>query len=107
MADLHYEDDPLYRAWVKRIRTELIPKLEGSRAVVSIVPDGDGDTKFAVELGYSILMDKPIIAVVRPGIRVPNKLVLVADHIIEADITTRDGQAKLAEAVNAIVRSLR
>jgi hypothetical protein len=39
--------------------------------------------KFAVELGFSIMLDKPIIAVVAPGTQVPGKLVAVADEIVE------------------------
>jgi hypothetical protein len=59
-----------------------------------------------VELGLSILLDKPIIAVVKPGTRVPNKLVLVADRIVEGDITTPTGQQRLAVALRDTMREL-
>lgn len=71
--------------WVRHIRSDLVPKLEGSGAVVSIVPSdgGEGDVKFWVELGASIMLDKPIVVVVAKGQPVPAKLRLVADEVVE------------------------
>lgn len=96
-----YEDDREYKDWEHSVRTELIPKLEASSMTVSLVPTGETDIKFAVELGLSIMLDKPIIAVVQPGAKVPERLVRVADDIIEADLRTERGreiiQAKLIE----------
>lgn len=57
--------------------------IEGSRLTVSLVPQGPADIKFAVELGLSIMLDKPIIAVVEPGQEIPGKLRAVADRIVE------------------------
>lgn len=79
-------DNPEWRDYVQRVRTELIPKLEQSAATVSLVPSGETDVKFAVELGLSIMLDKPIIAVIPPGTHVPAKLATVADRIVEGDL---------------------
>jgi nucleoside 2-deoxyribosyltransferase len=38
--------------------------------------------KFAVELGFAIMLNKPIIAVLQPGGTLPDKLRLVADEIV-------------------------
>lgn len=76
---------PEFDAYAKRIRAELVPMIEDSACTVSIVPSGEVDIKFAVELGVSIMLDKPIIAVVAPGAKVPAKLVAVADRILEVD----------------------
>jgi hypothetical protein len=75
--------DPDVQAWARRVRDDLVPKLASSAVMMTLVPDGDADVKIAVELGFSILLDKPIIAVVQPGTRVPDHLVRVADAIIE------------------------
>jgi hypothetical protein len=99
MAD--YADDPAFRAWQKRVREDLVPKLRDSAVVMSLVPTGPTDIKFAVELGLSIMMDKPILAVVAPGTKVPDKLVRVADRIIEGDIATEAGRVKLQAALTA------
>lgn len=101
---IDFEDSPWWRSFRDDVRRNLIPKLEDSGAVVSLVPDGESDVKFAVELGLSIMMDKPIIAVVRPGTKLPNKLVLVADHIVEADLGTETGQQKLMVTINELMK---
>ena len=98
-----WDRDPDTRRWIRDTKRDLIPKLEASGAVVSLVPEGEADIKFAVELGLSIMLDKPIIAVVTPGRKVPNKLVLVADHIVEGDPTTEAGRAKLLAALEAVM----
>lgn len=81
-------DDPDTKRWMEDVRQNLIPKMRDSRVIASIVPSTpeDTDIKFAVELGIAIMMDKPIIAIVRPGTKVPDKLVMVADRIIEGDL---------------------
>ena len=77
--------DPEFQAWAKRAQDELVPKLVDSALTVSIVPDGDADIKFAVELGLSIMLGKPIILAVPAGTKVPDKLVQIADEIVELD----------------------
>lgn len=71
--------------YAARIRRELVPKIAGSAVVVSIATE-DVDVKFATELGLSIMLDKPIVAVVRPGAAIPDKLRRVADRIVEIDL---------------------
>lgn len=78
-----YENDPEFIEWAKRVKRELVPKLADSACTISLVPEGEPDVKFAVELGLSIMMDKPLILVVRPGTKVPDKLALIAADIVE------------------------
>lgn len=93
-------EDPELRAWEKSVRRDLIPKLESSGAVVSLVPSGETDVKFAVELGLSIMMDKPILAVAQPDTEIPPKLNRVADLVIVADMGTPEGQAHVQQAIH-------
>jgi hypothetical protein len=101
MAD--YKKDPEFIAWVERTKRDLVPMLEQSSVTVSIVPEGETDVKYAVELGLSIMMDKPIILVVSPGTKVPAKLALVADSIVEADWKNVE---KTREAIGAAIGGL-
>lgn len=78
-------DNPDMKVWAKRVRAELVPMIQSSTATVSIVPTGDTDVKFAVELGLSIMLGKPIILLVMSGVQVPDKLVGIADEIVEVD----------------------
>lgn len=79
------EQDPIFQSWAGRIRRDLIPMLEDSQATISLVPSRGHDVKFAVELGLSIMMEKPIVAVVTPGMHIPRGLAKVADEIVEVD----------------------
>lgn len=87
-------DNPEARAWAERALDDLLPKLRESAMTVSIVPDeaNVGSIKFAVELGLSIMLDKPIVLAVQPGQRVPEHLTRVADDIVEIN-----GSADLAD----------
>lgn len=58
-----------HRQWdefVARTRSELVGKIADSAMVMSLVP-GQPDVKFAVELGFSIMLGKQIIAVTTGG----------------------------------------
>ena len=83
--------------------TELVPKLRDSFCTVSLVPTGKTDVKFSLELGFSIMLDKPIIAVVEPGTQVPAKLVAVADDIIEGDLGDPDLEERLHTALQRVL----
>ena len=101
MTDWTDELDPKARKewdeFVQSARKEAVVKIAGSHIFLSLVPTEEHwtDVKFAVELGLSIMMDKPIIAIVMPGREIPEKLRKVADYVVEADIDTAAGQAKL------------
>lgn len=90
MTDDPFDSDE-WRQFAERCITELVPKIDGSSVTISLVPNGPSDVKFAVELGFSIMMDKPIIAVIQPGMKVPGKLLAVADSIVEFDPNNTEG----------------
>lgn len=98
------ENDPVFKSWAGRVRRELVPKLEDSSAVVSIVPSRGHDVKFAVELGLSIMMEKPIVAVVTPGMHIPRGLAKVADEIVEVDWDADMGKAH--ESIDAAFKRI-
>lgn len=99
-------DDPDFRAWELAVMTNMLPKLASSSATVSLVPGGRTDAKFAVELGFSIMLDKPILAVVLPGAEIPDKLRLVADLVVEADMGTEEGGKAVQQAITAFLEGL-
>lgn len=85
-------NDPEWRRFAKNVRRDLIPKMRDSAIVMSLVPGGEPDVKYALELGMSIMLDKPIIAVFSPGTKLPEHLVRVADELVEADLDTDEGR---------------
>lgn len=80
-------------------RENTVRQMEDSAFVTSLVPSGETDVKFALELGLSIMLDKPILAICAPGQTVPPKLALVADEIIEADVDVDEDREKVALAI--------
>ena len=96
-------DDPETRRWARHVMADVVPKLRDSGATISVVPHGEPDIKFAVELGLSIMFDKPIILVVPAGRQLPDHLVRVADEIVDADIGSKAGQEQLRGAIRRVV----
>jgi hypothetical protein len=101
--DLSPEGRDAYDEYVEHFRRETVEKIAMSSAFVSLTPsDGKGDVKFWTELGCAIMNDKPILAIVMPGAPIPDKLTMIADEIIMADIDTEDGQRQVAKAIRRL-----
>lgn len=96
--------DPSWLEYAEHVRKELIPMIDKSAITMALVTDTPPDPKQACELGYMILFDKPIIAVVVPGSKVPEKLVLVADAIVEGDMDDPEMGKRLASEVDRVMR---
>jgi hypothetical protein len=92
--------------FVDHWRKDTLTKMVDSAFVASLVPDDPFDVKFALETGAAVLLGKPIVAIVMPGAKVPGKLALVADAVIEADIDTEEGKKMVAAEITRIVKSL-
>jgi hypothetical protein len=90
--------------FVDNVRKDALHKIAESAFVVSLVPDGEPDIKFAVELGLSIMLDKPLLFVVSPGTRIPDALRRVADEIVVADVDLEEGRQAIAAAMERIDR---
>lgn len=91
--------DPGWIEFVKRAEDNLVPKLAASGMTLSIAPRGPADIKFAVELGLSITMDKPILLLVHPGMDLPEKLRRVADVVCEVSLDDPNAGAIVAAAI--------
>jgi hypothetical protein len=98
-------NDPEFIAWETHVREEVLPKMQASALTVSIAPDGKPDIKYAVELGMSLMLDKPIIIVTEPGQAIPARLRRVADKVIEVDWRNdpRAGQEAISDAISDFV----
>ena len=99
-------DDPAWAAYAQHVLDELLPKMRDSAVVVSLVPAGPADVKFAVELGFSIMLDKPIIAVVTSGVQIPAKLARVTDAVVEGDLDSDAGRASLRDRLEETLTRL-
>jgi hypothetical protein len=99
-------DTQEFREWADMMRARLIPKMKDSGSVLMIAPNVHGgkfDIEFALQIGASILLEKPLILLAHTGRQIPSKLRAVADKIIEVNLdeTTMDSpdiQRQLTEA---------
>lgn len=88
-------------------RENTVKAMAESAYVMSLVPDADKvDVKFAVELGLAIMLDKPLLAVVQPGVNIPDRLRQVADAIIVVDLDTEDGKAQAAHQIKEFMEQI-
>ena len=104
--ELSAEDRAEWDDFVRHVRENTVKAMEQSAYVMSLVPEGEPDIKFAVELGLAIMLDKPIIALVMPGTTIPPGLRKVAGAIIEADLDTEDGRRRAAEQMKKAMAAL-
>lgn len=75
-------DSQQWLDYAKHVREELIPMIENSAYTMAIAGDKEPDVKQAVELGFMVLLDKPIIAVVVAGAKGPRRLLEIADSVV-------------------------
>jgi hypothetical protein len=94
---------PVWTRYREHVLAEMVPKLTDSAVALSIVPPGDGDVKYWVELGASIMLDKPIIVVAAPDRVIPVRLRRVADAVVIADLETDAGRQELAERLALLI----
>jgi|SRR5262245_3957209 len=76
-------DDPEVQAYLARANRKLKPMISGSRFSVMVATEPDA--KVAIELGFMILFDKPIIVVATREDDVNEHLRRVADEVVIGD----------------------
>jgi hypothetical protein len=91
MAD-DWTQEPGVPEWIEDAKTNIAPMIDGTAFVMTLVPEGEPDIKFAVELGLSIMLNKPIVTIRRPGTKLSEKLAQVADADLELDLTNPSAQ---------------
>lgn len=98
-------DDPDAIAWAKDVIANMLPKMKDSSSVVSLAPkDGKGDVKYWVELGASIMLDKPLIVVVLGDAPVAPRLARCADEIVRLpNGVDPAGSEELANAIKRVI----
>lgn len=80
-------DDIIPESMVNDVVENLVPTIKDSSIVMTIWTDGSqhGDVKQALEIGFSILMDKPIIVIQFDDTPVSERLARAADVVISVD----------------------
>lgn len=95
-------DAPEWLEYAQHAREELEPMIKDSAITMSFF-DGKIEPRMALELGYMLLLDKPIIAVVTSGVKVPGKLAVVADEIVELALDDPSFPERLQAAMTRVM----
>ena len=79
------------------MRRDLIPKMRDSAAVLVLSPDISHkfDIGLALQIGASVLLEKPLVVVINQDWVIPPKLERMADRIIRADMSTEQGRKEV------------
>jgi hypothetical protein len=93
--------DPGWLEMARHAREKLEPMVADSSVAVAVY-SGSVDPQMALQTGYMILLDKPIVALVTPGVKAPRKLMGVADEIIEGSPDDPTLGPRMIEAMNRI-----
>ena len=98
--------DPAMRAWARDVEARVVQAMRDS-ACVAPIWSGDVDANLAGEIGAAVLLDKPVVLVVMAGVRIPEKLVQVADRIVESSgLTTDEARRELSGRIAAALREV-
>lgn len=100
-------DSPDFRKYAKHFFDKVAPQVASSAFMLTVAPLRDStDVKIATELGYAILLDKPLIVLVPTGRRehMAQKLLRIADHIVEGDVETEAGREELQRRLEAVLK---
>lgn len=103
--------DEALEGWIRERRERTLKPMVESAAIMQLVPRQPEtwetlDVMYALELGASILLGKPVIAIVMPGVEAPPKLLAVADKVIHGEVDTDEGRAHVQAEVDAFLKGL-
>jgi hypothetical protein len=105
-------DDPFtgpdWDEFKKEIIEHLLPKMDESAMFLPFMPPKDKfpPVEFAVQIGYMILLEKPLIVVVGRDAKLPSRLALVADEIVEGEVDDPDFEGRFHAAIKRVTDKL-
>ena len=104
-ADLYLTQE--WREYAEHAVESTLPMIEKSEVFLSIGALGvKPDVRMATELGFALMLGKPLVFIAEPGQIIPEGLRRAADKIIFGEIQHPKTQAKLKEALKSIAPEL-
>ena len=109
MTDDDREDpfeSPEWLEYAADARENLVPKIRDSAIVMTDLYSDEPDPKIAIELGYAILLGKPLMIMVGPGQRIPENLRRIADGVLEyGDLTDEKTALRVHAEMDRILKN--
>jgi hypothetical protein len=76
---------PEMQEFLRHAQEDMFPKLQNSVMTFAIFDENKVDAKIALELGATILFDKPLIVVADKNKLIPARLLRIADAVIDIE----------------------
>lgn len=100
------QDDPVY-AFLKGLedgaRKDLIPKMQNSVFVLAIVDKAGNDLYLALQIGFALLLDKPIIILAADDIWVSPRFAGVAEAVVRGRLNDPATMEQLKTAIGGFL----
>jgi len=90
--------------WLRQMQRDLLPMIEASNCVATIGPGDHPDAKVAVELGFALLLDKPLVMIRMPDRAIPERLARAADAVIDWSDDSEEMKRRMADALALLDR---
>lgn len=109
MSDAFHKDKDPFKTteWYDyslRVVRDMLPKMKESAVVVSIAVDEErADVKLACEIGFALLLGKPLVIMADKLSQLPPGLARAADEIVYGEIQHPKAQADLMGAMKRLV----
>jgi nucleoside 2-deoxyribosyltransferase len=94
-----------WEGYSRAVEKALLPELESSDVAI-IVYGGKTDVKQATEVGYAVLMGKPLVVIAEADVAIPDGLSEAADTIILGSIDVPEVRLTLASTVDQLLRKI-
>ena len=104
-------DDPFasqeWRDYAQGVIHNMVPKMKASALVIGMAAKSDeADVKMAVEIGYCLLLGKPLIVMADTITTLPPGLLRAADEVVYGEIQHPSTQKKMQEAITKVMTRL-
>ena len=102
------KDDPFktkeWDEYSEQVIRDMLPKMKSSEVVVSIATGKDkADVKLAVEIGFCLLLGKPLVLMVDQAEKLPPGLLRAADEVVYGEIQHPKTRQAMVEAMERLV----
>ena len=112
MSSSFRKDDPYrskeWRNFTRSVINDMLPKMKESALVVGLSTASDeADCKMAVEIGFCLLLGKPLLIMAEKEGDVHPGLLRAADEVVYGEIQHPKNQQALHEAMDRMVPDLK
>lgn len=98
---------PELDAWLDEASKNSLPKMQQSGTYMGVVTsDFLKDPLCALQLGYAMILDKPIVLIADKNLKIPASLTKIAKVIERVDINNKNDMKRATESIVSMLRTL-